>query len=142
MTNPGPTPDRDIPAGAHGDATWIVQPTDLASVLAERPGESFPEVFSTARMLALMELAASRALTPYLQPDHESVGVSVQITHTAATLPGSRVTAGATYVGRVGKFYEFEVVAQDEAGEIGRGTHQRAVVDSKRLIEGAKRRRT
>jgi len=141
MSNHGTMYNRDLVAGAHCDATWIVQPTDLASVLAEKPGESFPEVLSTSRMLALMELAATRTLAPHLEPGQESVGVTVNITHTAATPPGARVTARATYKGRVGKFYEFEVVANDEVGEIGRGTHQRAVVDTRRLVEGAKRRR-
>lgn len=132
---------KDVPAGAHGEASWIVEETDLASRLAEREGESFPPVFSTARMIALMELAAARAIASFLDPGQESVGVLVHVTHTAATLFGTRVTARATYTGREGKFFAFEIVANDEAGEIGRGNHQRAVVDSGRLLEGAIRRR-
>jgi predicted thioesterase len=40
-----------------------------------------------------------------------------------------------------GKFYRFEVFAQDDAGEIGRGLHDRAIVRHARLLEGAERRR-
>ncbi len=132
---------KQILPGAEGEASWLVGTADLASRLAERDAESFPAVFSTARMIALMELAASRILAPLLEPGQESVGVLVHVTHTAATPPGSRVTAHATYMGREGKFHAFEVVATDEAGEIGRGTHHRAVVDGRRLLEGAERRR-
>ncbi len=127
--------------GARAEASWIVEATDLASRLAEKSGESFPAVFSTARMIALMELAASRILAPSLGPGQESVGVLVNVTHTAATPTGSRVTAEATYSGREGKFYAFQVAARDDAGEIGRGIHHRAVVDGRRLLEGAERRR-
>ena len=115
--------------------------TDLASRLAEGGGESFPAVFSTARMIALMELAASRILAPALEPGQESVGVLVNVTHTAATPAGARVTARATYSGREGKFYVFEVQAMDDAGEVGRGIHHRAIVDGRRLLEGAEKRR-
>ena len=131
----------EIPIGARGEASWIVQGEDLASRLVEKEGDSFPAVFSTARMIALMELAAARAIAPYLTPGQESVGVLVDITHVAATPPGARVTARATYVGPEGKVHGFEIAAEDEAGEIGRGRHQRAIVDAERLVRGAARRR-
>lgn len=132
---------REIAVGAGGEASRVVTRDDLASVLAEAGRETFPEVFSTARMIALMELAASRILTPALAPGEESVGVLVNVTHTAATPPGARVTARATLSSREGKFYVFDVVATDDAGEIGRGIHHRAIVDGRRLQEGAERRR-
>lgn len=131
----------EIPIGARGEASWIVQPEDLASRLVEKEGDSFPAVFATSRMIALMELAAARAIAPYLAPGRESVGVLVDITHVAATPEGARVTARATYIGLEGRVHGFDVVAEDEAGEIGRGRHQRAVVDSQRLVQGAGRRR-
>lgn len=135
------TEGKTVEAGARGEASWIVSEADLASRLAEPGRETFPEVFSTARMIALMELAASRILGPLLDPGQESVGVLVHVTHTAATPPGARVTAHATYSGREGKFYAFEVQALDDAGEIGRGIHHRAIVDGRRLLEGAEKRR-
>jgi fluoroacetyl-CoA thioesterase len=52
-----------------------------------------------------------------------SVGVSVDVTHTAPTLLGSEVVAESRFIGRTGKggkLYEFEVVAKDEGGEVGR----------------------
>jgi predicted thioesterase len=50
------------------------------------------------------------------------------------------VTARATYAGLSGKLHRFEVTAEDDGGEIGRGTHERAIVKSARLLEGAAKR--
>ena len=96
-------------------------------------------------MIALMEMAAARILVPILLPTELSVGAHVSVAHSAATPPGSRVVAEATYVraepkGK-GKEYIFEVTARDEAGEIGSGEHRRAVVESTRLLKGAERRK-
>ena len=131
----------DIPVGTEAEASWIVGESDLASVLSDAHSGKFPDVFSTSRMVALMELAAARALLPALAPGELSVGVLVEIVHTAATPPGVRVRATALYTGRAGKAYAFEVIAYDPAGEIGRGTHHRAIIDSDRLVRGAERRK-
>jgi predicted thioesterase len=66
--------------------------------------------------------------------------VTIDVSHTAATPLGVKVTAAARYLGRAGKLFVFEVVARDPGGEIGRGTHKRAVVSIERLVAGADRR--
>lgn len=118
----------------------FVSRTDLASALSQEAGDWYPPVFATSRMVALMEIAASRVLRPLLAPDEQSVGVTIDVAHTAATPPGVKVTASARYVGREGKLFVFEVVARDPGGEIGKGTHKRAVVSAERLLAGAARR--
>ena len=91
-------------------------------------------------MVALMEIASSRILRPYLQPGELSVGVTVDVSHTAATPRGVKVVATARYLGREGKLFVFEVTAQDFGGEIGRRTHKRAIVSIDRLLAGADKR--
>ena len=59
-----------------------------------------------------MELAAARVLRPHLGPGEQSVGVTVDVTHSAATPEGAAVQATARYVGRDGKLHLFEIVAQ------------------------------
>ena len=127
--------------GATATAEITVSESDLASAFTPGAGDSFPRVLATARMVALMEIAAARVLQPFLAEGDASVGVDVQTTHTAATPPGARVRAHARYLGREGKFHAFEVRAEDESGEIGRGTHRRAVVQGARLEGSAARRR-
>ena len=130
----------ELPIGASASATWVVGESDLASRLSSEHGESFPPVFSTARMVALMELAAAKVLTPILSDGERSVGISIDIVHTAATPPGATVTAEARFEGLDGKRSKFYIVARDDGGEIGRGTHERAIIDERRLLEGARRR--
>jgi predicted thioesterase len=91
-------------------------------------------------MVALMELAAARVLRPHLRPGELSVGVTLDVVHTAATPPGATVSATARFLGREGKLFVFEVLATDDAGEIGRCKHKRAVVGTERLVAGAARR--
>lgn len=121
-------------------ARLIVGAGDLASSLPLTPGDAFPAVFATARMVALMEIAAARVLQPHLAEGQLSVGVGVEITHSAPTPAEAEVTATARYLGRDGKLFDFEVVATDAGGEIGRGRHKRAIVDARRLESTAARR--
>ena len=113
---------------------------DLASAVGLEKGDDFPRVFATARLVALMEVAAARLLRPHLKEGELSVGVAVDIVHTAATPLNGTVIATATYTGRDGKMFVFEVLAADDGGEVGRGTHKRAIVSAERLQAGAAKR--
>lgn len=132
----GPEPN------AIGTADLVVEQSDCASDLQvnNAPDENFPAVFATTRMIALMELASARVLKHLLQDGEMSVGVTVDIVHSAATPIGAKVTAVATYRGRDEKLFVFDVMAQDPAGEIGRGTHKRAIISCERLLIGAAKR--
>jgi fluoroacetyl-CoA thioesterase len=121
-------------------AELVVGPADLASSLSLEPHDNFPAVFATARMIALMEVASARLLLPSLGSGELSVGVSVDVSHTAPTPLGALVTATARYLGREGKLFLFEVAAHDPGGEIGKGLHKRAIVSAERLESGAAKR--
>src|SRR5215510_10558621 len=126
--------------GAHASVTWRVSDADLASAIGVGMSDIFPGVLATARMIALMEVAASRVLRPLLAEGELSVGVTVEVSHSAATPPGATVRAAARFLRQEGKMYVFEVWAEDGGGEIGRGVHKRAIVSSERLEIGAARR--
>lgn len=131
MINPGDSADTEL----------VVQPGDTARALSIGAGDDFPEVFATARMIGLMEVAAARVLQPLLQPGQLSVGVVVNVSHTAATPVGSTVRAVATYLGPEGKLHRFKVQAFDDAGSIGEGEHTRAIISTERLLAGAAKRK-
>jgi predicted thioesterase len=133
-------PTGTLPDHASATATMTVGPTDLASHLGLEPGDVFPPVFATSRMVSLMELAAARTMRPILEAGELSVGVGIEVSHSAATLPGGTVRATAEFLGMDGKLFRFAIVAEDDAGEIGRGTHRRAVVSADGLVERARRR--
>lgn len=130
-----------IQPGDTGEASFIVQQGDTAQGLSISPEDDFPEVFATSRMIALMELAAARVMKRILQPGELSVGVVVDVRHTAATPVGCRVRAVAKYVGPEGRLHRFRIEAFDEAGSIGEATHTRAIISTERLLKGAERRR-
>ncbi|KAB8226036.1 HotDog domain-containing protein [Aspergillus novoparasiticus] len=121
----------------------IVQPSDLASAISSNAEiDKFPRVLATSRMVTFMEIAAARVLQPLLSPGQLSVDTSINTTHSAPTPVGARVTAEAKYISQKGKLYQFEVIAKDEAGEVGHGSHERAIVEIARLENGAKKRGT
>jgi predicted thioesterase len=126
--------------GSTAEATFVADDDDMASSFAITAEDGFPEVFSTARMIALMETASGRALRPLLRPGQHSVGVLVNIKHLAATPNHTRVSARSTFLGMEGKLYKFRIEAFDAGGKIGEGEHTRAIVDTERLIQGAKTR--
>jgi predicted thioesterase len=119
---------------------YQVGEADTAAALSTVTGDLFPAVLATTKCIALLELAAGRLLKPLLNPGELSVGVVVDVKHTAATPVGAWVEAEARYTGRDGKLYAFDVTARDAGGEVMRGVHKRAVVDESRLLEGAKKR--
>lgn len=132
--------DKEPEINATATAQWTVGPADLASALPIETDDEFPPVFATARMIGLMEIAAARVLQPLLGPGELSVGVTVDVSHTAPTPVGAHVTATARYAGREGKLFLFEVSVSDPGGEVGRGWHKRAIVSNERLQSGAAKR--
>ena len=95
--------------------------------------QPFPEVLATGFFVALLDWTCTQALAPYLGPGEGSLGVQVDISHSAATPPGFDVTVTATFVGAVGKRLTWDLVAHDGVDEIGRGRHVRAVIDRARF---------
>lgn len=126
--------------GSTAEAAYVADDDDMASSFCIAEEDVFPQVFSTARMIALMETAGARALKPLLLPGQLSVGVTVNIKHLAATPNHTQVSAQATFLGMESKLYKFKVEAFDPGGKIGEGEHTRAIIDTERLMQGAKAR--
>lgn len=126
--------------GDSKEASFVVRRNDSAEAFEVAPEDSFPNVFATARMVAFMEIAATRLMRPLLEAGQHSVGVSVSINHTAPTPIGGNVRTVATYLGPDGKLFRFKVEAFDDAGRIGEGEHARAIVSTTRLLAGAAKR--
>jgi fluoroacetyl-CoA thioesterase len=87
-----------------------------------------PHVLATANMIAMMEATATKALAPHLDANEGSLGILVNVTHTAATVPGQTVTVTAEVTAAEGRKITFKVSAHDGLDKIGEGTHQRMIV--------------
>src|SRR5438093_6826241 len=128
---------RQIPVGAKGSFSLLVQPEHLADRFKDA---TLPPVLATPVMIMVMENAALNAIRGYLDPGESAVGTAVDVRHLAATPVGHEVTAEAEVTRVDGRRVAFNVTARDEIEEIGRGTHERVVVDLRRLAERLSRK--
>ena len=87
-----------------------------------------PAVFATGFMVGLMEWTCIQLMAPHLDEGEGSLGVDINVNHTAATLPGQTVTVVAECTEVKGRRVAFKVSAHDGLDKIGAGTHARAVV--------------
>ena len=89
---------------------------------------SMPKVFATGNMIILMEWVCSQLLGPHLDAGEGSLGVHVDVSHLAATLPGMTVTVDVECAEIIGQRISFKVKAHDGIDLIGEGRHDRFVV--------------
>ena len=111
-----------------------VEDQDLASSISPDPEDQFPPVFATSRLVAFMEFCSARFMKPLLNEGELSVGVGIQITHTAPTRVGEEVAITSTFIGREGKLYRFKLSAADKGGVVSEGEHTRAIVNAEKII--------
>ncbi len=122
-----------ITVGLKGRSDTVVTEHNTANAI----GSGLVPVFATPYMIALMENAAANSLLPYLAQDEGTVGTHLDVAHTSATPIGMKVWAETTVTAVEGKKITFEVAAYDEAGEIGRGTHERFIIKPERFLAKA-----
>ena len=125
---------KSIPVGAKGTFEQAVETGHLASEL----DSSLAAVLSTPTMVAMMEQAAINAIKPFLDDGESSVGMTIDVSHTAATPPGHRARAEAEVTKVEGRRLEFSVRAFDDVEQIGSGTHRRAVIDAAKFNDRLK----
>ena len=104
---------------------------------ARAMGSGSLPVLATPAMTALMEQAAANLLEEFLPEGWTSVGISLDIAHTSATPLGMAFRAEAEVTEVDGRKVVFDVRANDEAGEIGHGTHARFAVESEPFLAKA-----
>lgn len=121
----------EITVGMKGQVDTCVEREDTAYEV----GSGSLLVYATPCMVALMEGAACEAIAPVLAEDKTSVGISLSISHIAATPVGMEVRAEAEVTEVDGNTITFQVTAYDEAGKIGEGTHKRAVITAQRFLD-------
>ena len=122
-----------IPVGAKGAAELIVTEDKTAAAI----GSGSVQVFATPWMIAMMELSACNALAPYYEEGQSSVGTHLDVSHDAATPVGMKVRAEAEVIAVDRRKIALSVSAWDEAGLIGKGTHERFLIDAAKFIAKA-----
>jgi len=103
-------------------------------------GTDMPPVLATAFMIGFVEWTCMRLLEPYLEPQHRSLGTHVDLSHSAATPIGMKVTAEVTLEAVDNRRLQFGVVCRDEVDVICEGQHERFVVDIDRFLKGVEKK--
>jgi fluoroacetyl-CoA thioesterase len=125
-----------ITAGLTGAAEIVVGPEHTAPFV----GSGRIAVLATPVMINVIEAASLAAVEHLLPAGHQSLGIHLDVSHTAATPIGLRVTATAEVIGVEGRTIKFKVEARDEIEAIGGGSHERVVVSVERFDERVQRK--
>ena len=121
----------EITVGLKGEVSSFVEREDTAMEV----GSGSLLVYATPCMVALMEGAACEAIAEAIPEDKTTVGIELNITHSAATPVGMDVRAEAEVTAVDGNIITFSVAAFDESGKIGEGTHKRAIMTTQRFLD-------
>lgn len=120
----------ELKIGLTGRADALVTSDKTAAAC----GSGSLPVFGTPFLLALMEEATCNSLECRLEDGRSSVGVSMEVQHSAASPVGIKVWAESELTKIDGKMLTFTVTAYDEAGVIGTASITRCIIRSESFV--------
>ena len=100
---------------------------------ARTMGSGTLDVFATPAMIALMEKTAWTSVADELEEGCGTVGIRLDVAHSAPTPLGMKVTCESELTAVEGRKLTFHVKAYDERGVIGEGTHQRFIIQNEKF---------
>ena len=100
---------------------------------AKTMGSGTLDVFATPDMVALNEQTAYTSIEIELEPVWGSVGTSLNSQHLSATPVGMTVTATTELVEVDRRRLVFHAEVYDEKGLVGKGTHERFLVENEKF---------
>ena len=93
-----------------------------------------PRVFATGYMVGLIEWACIQAINPHIDwPNEQTVGISINVNHTAATPPGLEVSARVKLTEVDGRRLVFNVDLNDGIDVISKGIHERFIIHAEKF---------
>ena len=125
-----------VRVGTVGEAQFVVGEEHLIDFAHD----GMPPILSTPSLIWFLEHAARNAVLPLLERGESTVGVVVNVEHTAPTPPGARVVCRARVIQFDGTLVSFQMEAHDGHEQIARGMHKLRVIEAARLAKrvGAK----
>jgi len=121
-----------LTAGIEHEFRFRVTDAKTVPALFPEAGElqAMPKVFATGFMVGLFEWACIQAVNPHLDwPNEQTVGTHIDVSHVAATPCGFDVTAKVKLIEVDRRRLVFEIEAHDGVDLIGRGKHERFIID-------------
>lgn len=119
--------------GVKGTQEIMVTEENTAKVM----GSGALDVFATPAMIALMEKTAWTSVADELDEGCGTVGISLNVAHSAPTPLGMKVTCESELTEIDGRKLTFHVKAYDEKGVIGEGTHERFIIQNEKFQKKA-----
>lgn len=129
--------------GIEHEFRFVVPATKTVPALYPESTEfqQMPQVLATGYFVGLLEWACIRAINPWLDwPAEQTVGTHIDVSHCAATPPGLEVTVKVRLTQTDGRRLVFDVEAHDGIDLIGKGRHERFVIDRERFSAKAQRK--
>ena len=117
--------------GAHTEFSFRIPAEKTVPYLypEAREFQQMPTVFATGFMVGLMEWTCIKVIEAHLDEGEGSLGIHINVSHLAATVPGQTVTVDAECTKVEGRRVSFRVKAHDGIDLISEGEHQRMVVN-------------
>lgn len=120
----------EIKTGIKGKTELVVSD----NITAESMGSGLLPVFATPYMIAMMENTCSNSMLEYMEDGWGTVGTKVDIEHLAATPVGMKVVCESELIEVDRRRLVFTVTCRDEIGEIGRGKHERFIINNEKFM--------
>ncbi len=102
-----------------------------------------PDVFATPFLAGLMERVSAELINMHLKPGEQSVGISMDLKHMAATPLGMEIRVRTEVTAVEGRKLTFRLEAFDDVEKIGEASHERFVIQADkfnaRVAEKAKK---
>lgn len=94
---------------------------------------NLPDVFATPLLGGYMERVAAELIDEHLEAGQQSVGISMNLKHLAATPLGMEIRITAIITAIEGRKLTFSLEAFDELEKIGEATHERFIIQTEKF---------
>lgn len=108
--------------------------TVTEELTADKVGSGALKVYSTPMMIAAMENCCLSCVAPYLEEGSTTVGTLVNVTHDAASPLGAVIEVECTLTAVERRKLTFEVASRCADQVIGKGTHERFIVNADKFM--------
>lgn len=128
-------PSEKLAPGLTKEMTFTVEEKHAA----DHVGSGAMRVLATPWMIAFMEIAARTLLDEHLPEGYSSVGVALNIRHTAPAAIGAEVISKVQVKSVEGSQVMLDVAVWHKSEQIGGGEHERYVIDVARFLKRVER---
>lgn len=112
---------------------YTIEKTVTTEMTARIMGSGTLDVLATPSMIALIEETAWKSVASELEQGMASVGTNLKIDHLAPTPVGMKVRCETELKEVDGRKLVFEVNVYDEKGLVGKGTHERFIINEEKF---------